>query len=164
MYHALYHSPVGPLRIVADDAALKQLWLPNEVKSRRPENGWIENEAHPIIASVIRVLTEYFAGKRVDFNTIPCEPEGSEFQRAVWQRLRDIDYADVINYGAIAASVGRPKGAQAVGGAVGSNPIAIVLPCHRVLGKDGTLTGYSGGLDVKKALLALEGILYKERN
>lgn len=164
MHHALYNSPVGPLRIVADDVALKQLWLPNEVESRSPGEDWIEDASHPIIASVIRILAEYFAGKRVDFNVIPCEPEGSEFQRAVWRKLRDIGYADVVNYGAIAAGVGRPRGAQAVGGAVGSNPIAIVLPCHRVLGKDGALTGYSGGLGVKKALLALEGIPYKERS
>lgn len=150
MYHALYASPVGKLRIVADDIALKQLWLPNEVERRAPDADWIESVTHPIIASVMHILTEYFAGNAVDFNTIPCEPEGSEFQQAVWQQLRDIGYADVVNYGTIATAVGRPRGAQAVGGAVGANPIAIILPCHRVLGKDGSLTGYAGGLDVKK--------------
>ncbi|SUB82682.1 Methylated-DNA--protein-cysteine methyltransferase, constitutive [Pragia fontium] len=162
MYHQLYLSPVGNLRIVADDIALRQLWLPNEVEQRQPEAGWIDGKASPIINQVITMLSDYFAGKIVCFTDIPCEPEGSEFQKAVWQQLKNIGYAEIVSYGDIAAAINKPKGAQAVGGAVGANPIAIILPCHRVLGRSGTLTGYSGGLTVKKALLDLEGISYKE--
>lgn len=162
MYHALYFSPVGKLRIAADDIALRQLWLPNEVESRQLNSEWVESTTHPIIDLVIRTLSDYFSGNKVCFNAIPCKPEGSEFQKAVWNQLKEIDYAQVVSYGDIAAAINRPKGAQAVGGAVGSNPIAIILPCHRVMGRDNSLTGYSGGLDIKRALLKLEGIPYKE--
>lgn len=162
MYHQLYLSPVGQLRIVADDIALRQLWLPNEVERSQPETTWIDDAQHPIIRLVVKTLADYFAGKKVDFSLIPCQPEGSEFQKSVWHQLKSIDYAKVVSYGDIAAAINKPKGAQAVGGAVGANPIAIILPCHRVMGKDNSLTGYSGGLHVKKALLELEGIPYKE--
>ena len=161
MYHLLYLSPVGPLRIVADDTGLRQLWLPNEVENRQPESDWSENSQHPIIQLVAKTLDDYFAGKTIKFDNIPCAPEGTEFQKKVWRQLATIGYAEVISYGDIAAALDNPKAVRAVGGAVGRNPIAIILPCHRVLGKDNTLTGYSGGLDVKKALLSIEGISYK---
>ncbi|WP_159567571.1 methylated-DNA--[protein]-cysteine S-methyltransferase [Budvicia diplopodorum] len=161
MYHFLYSSPVGQLRLVADDVGLRQLWLPNEVENRQPNNSWSENANHPTIKLVIKTLDDYFAGKPVSFSAIPCAPQGTEFQKKVWRQLTTINYAKVISYGDIAAALDNPKAVRAVGGAVGRNPIAIILPCHRVLGKDNSLTGYSGGLTVKKALLAIEGIAYK---
>lgn len=161
MHYLLYTSPVGPLRIVADNIGLRQLWLPNEVAARQPDSSWTEDANHPMIKHVVETLNSYFAGEPVSFDHIPCEPVGTEFQRNVWAQLRTIRYAGVISYGDIAEQLNNPKAVRAVGGAVGRNPIAIILPCHRVLGRDNTLTGYSGGLDVKKALLALEGINYK---
>jgi methylated-DNA-[protein]-cysteine S-methyltransferase len=101
-------------------------------------------------------LGEYFAGKRSTFN-LPLDPQGSAFDLEVWQALANIPYGQTTTYGELAAQVGRPKGAQAVGGANGRNPLAIIIPCHRVIGKRGALTGYAGGLDRKRALLTLEG-------
>lgn len=161
MYHLLYLSPVGPLRIVADNMGLRQLWLPNDVENRQPSSDWSESSQHPIIQLVVNTLDNYFAGKPTKFDNIPCVPVGTEFQKKVWRQLATIGYAEVISYGDIATKLDNPKAVRAVGGAVGRNPIAIILPCHRVLGRDNTLTGYTGGLDVKKALLAIEGITYK---
>lgn len=161
MQHLLYLSPIGWLRIVADEIGLRQLWLPNEVKNRQPDSDWSESSQHPTISLVVKTLDAYFAGIPIKFDNIPCVPEGTEFQKNVWRQLATIGYAEVVSYGDIATALDNRKAVRAVGGAVGRNPIAIILPCHRVLGRDNTLTGYSGGLDVKKALLAIEGITYK---
>jgi methylated-DNA-[protein]-cysteine S-methyltransferase len=108
--------------------------------------------------TVVEQLAEYFAGDRQEFD-LAVAPRGSEFQLRVWEELRRIPYGTTISYGELARRLGRPHGSRAVGRANGTNPIAIVVPCHRVIGADGSLTGYGGGLPVKRALLALEGAL-----
>ncbi len=109
-------------------------------------------------ASVAEQINDYFAGKRKKFD-LALAPEGTTFQRQVWRELDKIPYGETRSYGEIAAGVGRPKGARAAGGAIGSNPIALVIPCHRVIGADGSLTGFGSGLPVKRQLLRLEGVL-----
>jgi len=109
-------------------------------------------------AGVAAQLAEYFAGKRKDF-ALPIAPRGSEFQRRVWEELSRIPYGVTISYAELAARIGRPGASRAVGRANGTNPIPVVIPCHRVIGADGSLTGYGGGMPLKRALLALEGAL-----
>jgi methylated-DNA-[protein]-cysteine S-methyltransferase len=103
----------------------------------------------------VKQLREYFAGRRAEFD-LPLAPEGTEFQRTVWRNLQDIPYGETISYGELAKRVGNPKASRAVGAANGQNPIPIVIPCHRVIGANGKLTGFGGGLPTKEALLALE--------
>jgi len=142
-------SPVGPLRIVADeDALLAILFLRN---GAAPGDAGTEGTT-PVIDAAIGQLQEYFAGKRRDFE-LPLRPEGTDFQRAVWQALCTIDFGETRAYSDIARAVGRPDAVRAVGAANGQNPISIVIPCHRVIGKNGTLTGYGGGIDNKRWLL-----------
>ncbi|MBZ5600439.1 MAG: methylated-DNA--[protein]-cysteine S-methyltransferase [Acidobacteriia bacterium] len=144
-------SPVGPLMLVGDDAGLRRLEF---VKGRpRPDPAWREDAAP--LQDAIRQLRAYFAGKLERFD-IPLAPEGTPFQRQVWKRLCEIPYGETISYGELARRIGNPKASRAVGLANGSNPIAIVIPCHRVIGSNGKLTGYGGGLPLKEKLLALE--------
>lgn len=108
-----------------------------------------------VLCDAKQQLSEYFEGERTHFD-MPLAPKGTDFQKQVWQALVEIPYGQTVSYQDIAKAVGKPKGSQAVGGANGKNPIAIVVPCHRVIGKDGSLTGYAGGLDKKSWLLSLE--------
>lgn len=112
----------------------------------------------PVINETIKQLTEYFEGKREDFN-LPLAPEGTPFQKKVWKALQEIPYGETRSYQDIAVAVGNPKGCRAVGMANNRNPIPIIIPCHRVIGKNGKMVGYGGGLDKKMKLLKLEGIL-----
>ena len=139
-------SPVGPLRVtVADDGAVSRI-----------EFGAGEYSDDPRFAPAVNQLNEYFAGERTAFD-LPLEPDGgSAFERRVWTELMLIPYGDTASYGEIAARIGHPGKARAVGRANGRNPIAIVCPCHRVIGSDGSLTGYGGGLENKRTLLDLE--------
>ncbi|HKI86272.1 MAG TPA: methylated-DNA--[protein]-cysteine S-methyltransferase, partial [Thermoanaerobaculia bacterium] len=107
---------------------------------------------------VVAQIGDYFAGERQAFD-LEIAPEGTPFQRQVWRQLGKIPYGETRSYGEIAARLGRPKGARAAGGAIGSNPIVVVIPCHRVIGADGSLTGFGSGLPVKRKLLRLEGVL-----
>jgi methylated-DNA-[protein]-cysteine S-methyltransferase len=134
------------LKIEADDAAVRAVW-----RVRALEDG-TENE---LSRRAARELAEYFAGRRRAFD-LPLRPAGTEFQRAVWAALQEVPFGEKTSYGELAEKLGRPAAARAVGGAVGKNPLLVLIPCHRVLGKDGSLTGFSAGLDLKKALLALE--------
>lgn len=113
-------------------------------------------------AAAIQQLTEYVEGKRREFQLELDLLQGTDFQRAVWQALLSIPYGHTTYYGAITQEINRPKAVRAVGGAVGSNPISIVIPCHRIIGKNGTLTGYNGGIDVKKQLLSIEGVQFTD--
>ena len=142
-------SPVGPLRLVAGDGALVAIEFVDEAPAP-------EAPAEALLAAARGQLEEYFAGRRRRFD-LPLAPEGSDFERAVWDCLRNIPFGTTRSYAAIAAELGRPGAARAVGAANGRNPIAIVVPCHRVVGADGSLTGYGGGLERKRHLLALEG-------
>ncbi len=152
-FYAQIESPLGPLLLAADDAGLRQILFVNGRHTARPESSWKEN--HAPFAETIRQLHAYFAGELQNFN-LQLAPEGTPFQLGVWRRLADIPYGQTISYGELASRMGNPKASRAVGLANGSNPIPIVIPCHRVIGSNGKLTGYGGGLPIKEKLLALE--------
>lgn len=144
-------SPVGPLTIVSGSHGLESL----QFGHHRPDGGVEDARAN---AEAITQLQEYFSGVRQDFD-LPLSPEGTAFQQSVWDQLRKIPFGETLSYGALARNLGMPGGARAVGMANNRNPIPIIIPCHRVIGANGALTGYAGGLDVKARLLALEGAL-----
>jgi methylated-DNA-[protein]-cysteine S-methyltransferase len=146
-------SPIGELLLVGDGEALRGLYMQ---EGRRPMSipaSW-ERSEEPF-AEVRRQLDEYFAGERAEFD-LELASEGSEFEQRVWGALAEIPYGETISYGELAHRIGHPDGARAVGMANGRNPISIVVPCHRVIGADGSLTGYGGGIDRKRFLLELE--------
>lgn len=147
-------SPVGRLELVESGGALVS------IRFDAPVDGspGTERGGSPVLVEAHRQLTEYFAGGRRDFD-LPLRPVGTEFQRRVWDVLATVPWGSTTTYGALAARLGLPAGAsRAVGAANGANPLPVVLPCHRVVGSDGRLTGYAGGLDRKATLLRLEGI------
>lgn len=144
-----FETPIGPMALEGEDA-LTRLWLPGTLPDGRGRG-----EETPLLRAAREELLAYFAGERRDFD-LPLDPAGTDFQRAVWEALRAIPYGGTRTYGEIAAAVGRPKAVRAVGQANHVNPLPIFIPCHRVVGKNGALTGYAGGLDLKRALLALE--------
>lgn len=153
---AVIDSPVGRLTVVARAGALIRILFPNEGPLDPGLGPADETEPdEPVLAEAARQLDEYFAGSRSAFD-LPLDIEGNDFERQVWQALRTIPYGQTISYGRQAELIGRPGAARAVGAANGRNPLPIVLPCHRVVGADGTLTGFGGGLDTKRALLELE--------
>jgi methylated-DNA-[protein]-cysteine S-methyltransferase len=146
-------SPLGPLLLVGTGKALTAIWLPSGRDRRDPEPDWIESRT--AFREEVRQLDAYFAGKLRRFD-LPLAPEGTPFQRRVWQALLEIPYGETVSYGELARQIDRPTAFRAVGAANGQNPLSIVIPCHRVIGSDGKLVGYGGGLPVKSALLALE--------
>jgi methylated-DNA-[protein]-cysteine S-methyltransferase len=147
-------SPVGRLRLIASDEALVGIGFEHGRAAARSSSG-IARGSNAIIEHTRAQLEEYFAGTRRDFD-LPLDPRGTEFQRRVWFRLTKIAYGETTTYGSLASDLGNPKGSRAVGLANGSNPIPIVIPCHRVIGADGSLTGFGGGLPIKAMLLELE--------
>jgi methylated-DNA-[protein]-cysteine S-methyltransferase len=147
-------SPVGRLRLIASDDALVGIWFEQRRDAARAAPNLVCG-ANAIIQRARAQLGEYFAGTRRQFD-LPLQPRGTEFQRRVWQRLTGIAYGATTTYGALATALGNSKGSRAVGLANGSNPIPIVIPCHRVIGADGSLTGFGGGLAIKAKLLDLE--------
>jgi methylated-DNA-[protein]-cysteine S-methyltransferase len=154
MNYCYLDSPIGTLLIAGDDQAIHRIEFPKNGAPGRPEPGWSESSAGPI-AEAVRQLREYFAGERTEFD-LALAPDGTAFQRSVWRRLQDIPYGETISYGELAKRIGNPKASRAVGAANGCNPLPIVIPCHRVIGADGKLTGFGGGLPTKEKLLALE--------
>ncbi len=153
MQYGYHDSVVGRLLLAGDEAGLKRLHL-DEAEPWTPPEDW---QALPgAFADLRRQLDEYFAGARRTFH-VRLAPEGTEFQQTVWRALLAIPYGRTESYAALAARIGRPRAIRAVGAANGANPIAIVIPCHRVIGQDGSLTGYGGGLPLKERLLRLEG-------
>ena len=149
-------TPIGTMRIVGSARGIERVDLPRSA-ANEPDPSWRPAETSPPAAlrDAELQLAEYFEGTRRDFD-LPLSAEGTPFQRQVWDELRRIPYGETISYGELARRIGRPAASRAVGAANGRNPIAIVVPCHRVIGADGTLIGYGGGLPVKEALLALE--------
>jgi methylated-DNA-[protein]-cysteine S-methyltransferase len=143
-------TPIGKLLLAGDQAAVHQI----RFGPASPERGWIEGSTGPIDEAA-RQLREYFSGKRTDFD-LPLSPQGTQFQKSVWRELCGIPYGQTISYGELARRVGNPKASRAVGAANGQNPLPIVVPCHRVIGANGKMTGFGGGIPVKEALLALE--------
>ena len=155
MNYMVMNSPVGPLAIAGDEAGLHFIQFGAGKRPARPEPDWRESEC-AVVRETIRQLQAYFSRKLTRFE-LPLRPAGTPFQLAVWRELEKIPYGEVISYGELASRIGKPQAARAVGAANGSNPIPIVVPCHRVIGSNGRLTGYGGGLPIKEALLELEG-------
>jgi methylated-DNA-[protein]-cysteine S-methyltransferase len=147
-------SPIGRLRLFATDDALVGIWFENGRDAKR-EGPKLPRRSSELLTRTRQQLEEYFAGQRREFD-LPLDPQGTDFQRRVWQRLLDIPYGETTTYGTLARELGDPGASRAVGLANGSNPLPIVIPCHRVIGADGSLTGFGGGLPTKQALLELE--------
>lgn len=152
MLGTIYPSPLGPILLAAGEEGLEGLWFLGQKHFPR-ELSWEEGES-PVLAQGTGWLDAYFSGE-IPETLPPLAPAGTAFQRRVWQKLSEIPYGQVVTYGTLAKQLG-VKSAQAVGGAVGRNPISLMLPCHRVVGADGTLTGYAGGLHRKQWLLDWE--------
>jgi methylated-DNA-[protein]-cysteine S-methyltransferase len=155
---ARYASPLGPMIVAATDKGLAGLWF--EGQRHLPDTAaWPHAPDHPVLRDAVAQLSDYFAGRRTRFE-LPLDLQGgTAFQQSVWQALLAIPAGGTASYGDISRQVGRPAAVRAVGAAVGRNPLSIVVPCHRVLGRDGALTGYAGGLERKSALLELEGAI-----
>ena len=146
-------SPLGPLLLVGTADALTSLWLPSDRGRLDPEPEWVQSPRP--FKEIVRQLDAYFAGQLRRFD-LSLAPAGTAFQQRVWGALCDIPYGETVSYGTLARRIERPAAVRAVGAANGQNPIAIVIPCHRVIGSDGRLVGYGGGLPAKSALLDLE--------
>ena len=157
-YSTTYNSPIGTITLACHDSSLVGLWTQGQKYhgDTIPE-AMVKKDDMPIFDAAEKWLDRYFAGEKPDIDELPLVPIGGEFRQAVWKILCDIPYGEVITYGNIAKRISC-KSAQAVGGAVGHNPISIIIPCHRVVGSNGSLTGFSGGIDVKLKLLELEGV------
>lgn len=156
MEFLLCDTPFGQIGIGQEEEVLVRLYLPNT-----PVPRLISRET-PLLKEAEEQLLAYCAGERKEFS-LPFQFKGTEFQKEVWHFLMKIPYGTVCTYGEVAEAVGKPKAFQAVGAAIGKNPLPIFVPCHRVLGADGSLTGYAGGLELKAQLLTLEGIAWRER-
>lgn len=153
--YTLVASPVGTLKLIASDTGLAAILWERDGPDRVKLGAMVRDDTHPILVETERQLGEYFAGRRTAFD-LPLDFRGTDFQKSVWQALLTIPYGETRSYGAIARQVGRPSASRAVGAANGRNPISIVAPCHRVIGSNGTLTGFAGGLAAKERLLGLE--------
>ncbi len=154
MFYRYQDSPIGRLFMVGDDAGLQQLLMDVERTPWRIGDDW--RAAGSQLDDVSRQLDEYFSGRRQRFD-LRLNPQGTAFQQSVWRALQDIPFGRIDSYSALAQRIDRPKAVRAVGAANGANPICIIIPCHRVIGRDGSLTGFAGGLPRKQLLLELEG-------
>lgn len=163
-------TPAGILLLAADDSSLLGAWFEGQKYFAATLRGTAEEKrTHPVLMQTEQWLKSYFAGENPAISMLPLAPKGSAFRLRVWQMLCEIPYGQVTTYGALAARLAAESGrerfsAQAVGGAVGHNPISVIIPCHRVVGADGSLTGYAGGLEKKQLLLELEGRCLQEKN
>jgi methylated-DNA-[protein]-cysteine S-methyltransferase len=149
-------SPVGALKLVASDTGLAAILWENDRADRVPLGAMVEDADHPVLVETSRQLTDYFDGTLKTFS-VPLDFRGTEFQRRVWAALLTISFGQTRSYAQIAEQIGRPTAFRAVGAANGKNPISIIAPCHRVIGSNGSLTGFAGGLEGKRLLLQLEG-------
>jgi methylated-DNA-[protein]-cysteine S-methyltransferase len=152
-FYTWFESPVGPLLLAGSRQGLNYVSFNCGKHAVAVDPGWTEDGSQ--FHDAIRQLREYFAGERKAFS-LTLSPRGTDFQRAVWSELRRIPYGETISYKQLAERIGKPKAVRAVGAANGANPIPIIIPCHRVIGNDGSLTGFGGGLPLKKKLLELE--------
>ncbi len=153
--YKLLLSPVGELTLIAGETGLAAVSWENERPSRIRARAELLAPDHPVLQLAETQLNEYFAGQRQTFD-LPLQPEGTPFQQEVWQALAEIPYGETRSYRDIATRIGRPKAVRAVGAANGRNPLSIIIPCHRVIGANGSLTGFAGGLEVKQRLLKIE--------
>ncbi|MDO5028759.1 MAG: methylated-DNA--[protein]-cysteine S-methyltransferase [Bacillota bacterium] len=162
IYYSNYQSPLGPMLMTSDGSFLLGLDFVEEKNYSKDLKGMEENKDLPVFLQTRTWLDQYFSGQRPDF-TPAIKFIGTDFRKKIWTKLLEIPYGSTISYGQISQDLyGKKSHSQAVGGAVGSNPISIIVPCHRVLGADSSLTGYAGGLDRKEFLLNLEKIAYKK--
>jgi methylated-DNA-[protein]-cysteine S-methyltransferase len=150
-------SPIGRLLLRSDGTALTGLYMDSSAHPPRGMDTWVEDRNAQPLPDAVRQLDEYFAGRRREFD-LPWRLDGTEFQQRVWKTLLEIRYGETWSYGELARRLGNPNASRAVGLANGRNPISIMVPCHRVIGADGSLTGYGGGLERKRWLLAHEGL------
>ncbi|MGC4251542.1 MAG: methylated-DNA--[protein]-cysteine S-methyltransferase [Sphingobium sp.] len=155
LLHKVIASPVGLLKLVASERGLRAILWENDDPRRVPLDPSRESVSHPLLAQAEIQLGQYFAGERRSFQ-LPLDAVGTVFQQTVWQALGDIRYGATCSYDDLARGIGKPKAYRAVGAANGRNPLSIIVPCHRVLGKNGALTGFAGGLAAKSCLLELE--------
>lgn len=153
LFYTHVPTPVGPMLLAGDDAALVYVSFPTGKHIMRPHAEWVRTD-RPFAEAVLQ-LTAYFAGDLTEFD-LPLRPLGTEFQLSVWQALAAIPYGEIRSYADIAIAIGKPTATRAVGAANGANPLPIIVPCHRVVGANGSLTGFGGGLETKKFLLNLE--------
>ena len=153
MNYTTVDSPIGELTLVGDEHGLAGLYMDSQRYGPKRDPAWRHDPG--TLADAAEQLEQYFAGERTEFD-LPLAPRGTDFQRRVWSALREIPYGSTVTYTELAAAVGRPGAARAAGAANGRNPLAVVIPCHRVIGAGGALTGYGGGLGRKRLLLDLE--------
>jgi methylated-DNA-[protein]-cysteine S-methyltransferase len=156
-YYDTYQSPHGRMLLVATEDGICGIFFHGQKYFPEKDKTWKYKPDHVPLKQAKRELTEYFTGKRRRFN-VALDPDGTPFQRSVWKAISRVAFGRTTTYGALAAKAGCPGSARAAGAATGRNPISIVVPCHRIMGANGSLTGYAGGLQRKRALLALEGI------
>jgi methylated-DNA-[protein]-cysteine S-methyltransferase len=155
IYYDFLSTSLGKMLLASDGDALLGAWFEGQRYEPRLDPSWERRRGLPILVRSGAELAEYFAGARTEF-TVPLAPAGTEFQHEVWSAIAAIPYGETAAYRDLATRIGRPASIRAAGAATGRNPLSILVPCHRVVGADGTLTGYAGGLDRKRALLALE--------
>ena len=148
-------SPIGELKLVASDTGLVAILWENDSPRRVRLDEMVEDGQHPVLVETERQLKEYFAGKRKTFS-VALDMRGTRFQKDVWEALLAIPFGETRSYGQLAKQLGNPRATRAVGAANGRNPVSIIVPCHRVIGASGKLTGFAGGLDAKAHLLGLE--------
>jgi methylated-DNA-[protein]-cysteine S-methyltransferase len=153
LFCSFTETPVGRLFLAGDSAGLRRIEFCSETTKSEIDPEWIEDRAR--FSDVMQQISEYFEGTRKTFD-LPLAPAGTPFQQAVWRGLQSIPYGQTISYRDLARAIGRPSAIRAVGAANGRNPLPIIIPCHRVVGSSGHLTGYGGGLHIKESLLALE--------
>ena len=160
-------SPLGDMLLAATHQGLAGAWftdqrhLPEALSVKNAPQGWPTQDSHPVLLDAARQLTEFFSGKRKQFDLHLDINGGTLFQQSVWRALLKIPYGETTSYGSISQQIANPAAVRAVGSAVGRNPLSLIIPCHRVLGGDGSLTGYAGGLHRKTALLELEGATFQ---
>ena len=155
-YFDFYESPMGRMLIVATDQGLSGLYFVDQKYYREVGRDWLRGDQHRIVRETARELTEYFAGARKEFD-LTLAAEGTPFQASIWKAISSVRYGDSTTYSELSRRAGHPGAVRAAGTATGRNPITIIVPCHRIVGSDGSLTGYAGGLNRKRALRELEG-------
>lgn len=158
--YARYESPLGPMFATAEEDGITHIEFLGAKYAPEAQPGWIEDPHSPDLAACGTQLTEYFAGTRRQFE-LRLAPRGSEFQQRVWREIARVPYGETISYAELAKRAGAPGQARAAGAATGRNPVSLAIPCHRIVGSDGSLTGYAGGLERKRELLELEGVLQR---
>src|SRR6266567_888874 len=154
-YYSIIKSPIDNLMLVADDSALTGLYFVSGDHIPAVSNRWTLNAQHPVLQQAAGQLSEYFAGERTEFS-LPLRLAGTDFQQRVWREIALIPYGEIINYTELAKRAGAPQAIRAAGTATGRNPVSIIVPCHRVVGKNGGMCGFAGGLERKRGLLDLE--------